>query len=133
MTYSNIKNKSSLDLCLSLGQSIDTDIKQKHLPKQEVAQRAGITVGTLNRICEGKNVKLQSVIKVLKVVNRDSALMALVTPSPVEPISLYDDMVSEIRLRKGLASIKGRRSSERRENRRPVTAQDVRNMCIQCH
>lgn len=93
------ENTDSNEVIKLLGQSISTDIKQKHLKKKDVAQAACITEVTLHRICVGENVKLESVIKVLQVINRTSTLTALINPLPVEPMSLYPQMVKERNLR----------------------------------
>lgn len=92
INYTETNSENVLQL---LGKSIATDIKQKHLLRKDVAKKANVTEVTLRRICEGENVKLESVIKVLQVLNRDSALTALINPSPVNPMSLYPQMVKE--------------------------------------
>ncbi len=124
MLYSEIEKSSSLDLCRSLGRSIETDIKRKHLKKKDVAKAAGINEMTLHRICTGQNVKLDSVIRVLRVVNRSTALIGLVTPSPVEPMSLYNEMLKERkeRLKKGGSQASSRASGS-------VTPRDVMRLC----
>ncbi len=135
MLYSEIEKSSSLDLCRSLGRSIETDIKRKHLKKKDVAKAAGINEMTLHRICTGQNVKLDSVIRVLRVVNRSTALIGLVTPSPVEPMSLYNEMLKERkdRLKKAAAgrgrtqTSAGSQTSSRASG--SVTSRDVMRLC----
>ena len=137
MLYSELMKSSALDLCLSLGKSIEIDIKQKHLKKRDVAKEAGITEVTLHRICTGQNVKLESVISVLKVINRYYALQGMVTPSPVEPMSLYDDMVKERNKRQKNQSKKivasysssGVMQINSEKPQKTVTAADIRRMC----
>lgn len=138
MLYSEIEKSSSLDLCRSLGRSIETDIKRKHLKKKDVAKAAGINEMTLHRICTGQNVKLDSVIRVLKVVNRSTALIGMVTPSPVEPMSLYNEMLKERKERlKKTASRRGGRdrtqpSAGSQTSSRAsgsVTSRDVMRLC----
>lgn len=84
----NYTQTSSNNVLQLLGQSIATDIKQ-HLLRKDVAKMANVTEVTLRRICEGDNVKLESVIKMLQVLKRESALTALINPAPVNPMSLY--------------------------------------------
>lgn len=138
MLYSEIEKSSSLDLCRSLGRSIETDIKRKHLKKKDVAKAAGINEMTLHRICTGQNVKLDNVIRVLRVINRSTALIGLVTPSPVEPMSLYNEMLKERKERQKKAAsrrgVRGRtqpsagsQTSSRASG--SVTSRDVMRLC----
>lgn len=131
----NDKNSSS-DLVKMLGDSISTDIRQKNLLRKDVAKRANVTEVTLRRICEGQNVKLDSVIRVLQVLNRESALTALINPSPVNPMSLYPQMVKERNKRMKIKQEKAEEiivtlsdKIQRPKKERRVTAVDIRKLC----
>lgn len=125
INYTDNNSDSILQL---LGKSISIDIKQQHLLRKDVAKKANITEVTLRRICEGDNVKLESVIKVLKVLNRESALTALINPSPVTPMSLYPQMVKERNQKIKKQTIKINNNSSH-EKKLDVTASDIRKLC----
>ena len=127
MLDTELKGKSSLELCRYLGQSVEKDIKQRNLLKRDVARQAHITEVTLHRICTGQNVKLDSVIRVLQVIDRDTALQALITPLPPQPMSMYKEMLKERKRRSSGRRVVKTQSS--RTNKKPVTALDIRKMC----
>jgi len=127
MLYSELTNNTPQKMCALIGQSIETDIKQKHLKKKDVAAQAGITTMTLHRICTGENVKLENVISVMQVINRFSALQAMVTPLPVEPMSLYKEMVAERNAR--LMESGNRKARKPKEPVHHVTAADIARLC----
>ena len=132
----NYTQTSSNNVLQLLGQSIATDIKQQHLLRKDVAKMANVTEVTLRRICEGDNVKLESVIKVLQVLKREAALTALINPAPVNPMSLYPQMVKERnqRLKKQkkdseykVVTLADKNEIPKKERR--VTALDIRKLC----
>ena len=89
MMYSEIKGKSIYELQKLCGQMITTDIKNRHLKKQEVAALAGVSAMTLYRLLNGENVSLDVLFRVLRAVKRDDLILNLVTPAPVRPMDLY--------------------------------------------
>lgn len=132
----NYTDNPSTDILHLLGQSIATDIKQQHLLRKDVAKKANVTEVTLRRICEGDNVKLESVIKVLQALNRDTALTALINPSPVNPMFLYPQMVKERnkRIKKQKSEAKDVTVTVYEKVTLPkkekiVTASDIRKLC----
>ena len=97
---------------------------------------ANVTEVTLRRICVGDNVKLESVIKVLQVLKREVALTALINPAPVNPMSLYPQMVKErnqrLKKQKKDSEYKVVTLADKNEipkKERIVTASDIRKLC----
>lgn len=89
MLYNDIKKLSASDLCLNIGQTIEKDIKTRKLKKQNVAREAGITSMSLYRLCKGQNSSLETLIKVLKVIDRLDIIDLMLTPSKPNPIDFY--------------------------------------------
>jgi len=80
---------SSRDLCFLLGNAISEDIKNKKIKKGEIAKKAGITPMSLYRLCKGENSSVETLFKVLKATGKLSAIDALITASPPDPMSFY--------------------------------------------
>ena len=89
MTYDEIQKYPICDLLKVLGQTIETDIKQKHLHKQDICRMSGVSAMTLYRLCNGENVSIEVLFRVLKAVGRYDSLEVLLTASDVPPIDLY--------------------------------------------
>ncbi len=89
MLYSDIQALSIHSLIAEIGETIETDIKTKHLKKQDVAKMAGINYMSLYRLLNGENYSIDSLLKVLKVLEKYDAIDSLITPIPINPIDLY--------------------------------------------
>ena len=89
MTYDEIQKYPICDLLKVLGQTIQEDIKNKHLHKQDICRMSGVSAMTLYRLCNGENVSLDGLFRVLKAVGRYDSLELLLTPTQPSPMDLY--------------------------------------------
>jgi transcriptional regulator with XRE-family HTH domain len=89
MTYDEIQKYPICDLLKVLGQTIQEDIKNKHLHKQDICRMSGVSAMTLYRLCNGENVSLDALFRVLKAVGRYDSLELLLTPTQPTPMDLY--------------------------------------------
>lgn len=92
MLYNDIKKLSSKDLCFNIGLVIEKDIKTKKLKKQDVAREAGVTSMSLYRLCKGENCSLETLIKVLKTIERFDIIDLMLTPSKPDPLIYYSNL-----------------------------------------
>ena len=100
MTYDEIQTYPICDLLKVLGQTIENDIKNKHLHKKDICRMSGVSAMTLYRLCSGENVSLDILFRVLKAVGRYDTLDLLLTPTKPSPMDLYYKMKKRTRKRK---------------------------------
>lgn len=100
LTYEEIKKYPICDLLKALGQTIQKDIKQKGFHKKDLCRICGISTMTFYRLCNGENVSLDALFRVLKAIDRYDTLELLLTPLPPPPIDLYYKMKKTKRAKK---------------------------------
>lgn len=109
MLYNEIQKLSINALIIEIGKTIEADIKTKHLKKSDVAKMAGINYMSLYRLLNGENYSIDTLLKVLKVLEKFDAIDCLVTQIPVNPIDLYSKFKKRKRATGSNAQIIGRK------------------------
>lgn len=89
MLYNEIQTLSIKSISQEIGKTLEKDIKTKHLTKTFVVKKAGITNMSLYRLLKGENCSIDTLLRVLKVLEKYEAIDSLVTAIPVNPIDLY--------------------------------------------
>lgn len=89
MLYDEIRALSIKSISQEIGKTLKKDIKTKHLSKSFVAKKAGITNMSLYRLLKGENCSIDTLLRVLKVLEKYDAIDSLLTAIPVNPIDLY--------------------------------------------
>lgn len=112
MLYNEIQKLSINDLIIEIGKTIEADIKTKHLKKSDVAKRAGINYMSLYRLLNGENYSIDTLLKVLKVLEKFDAIDCLVTQIPVNPIDLYSKFKKRKIAKGSNAQIMGRKRAK---------------------
>lgn len=89
MLYKDILKKSIYETRVLIGETIAKDIKTKHLTKTDVCEKAGISSMALYRLCRGENTSIDTLIRVLKTIDRYDTLDNLLTPCEPMPMDYY--------------------------------------------
>ena len=83
-----ISNKSDGEILRELGGRLRAYRLQQNMPVDDVAGRAGLNRNTISNAETGKDARLSTVIRILRVLGRLDALDAFLPPPSVSPMEL---------------------------------------------
>ena len=94
------KRKSDSQILLELGLRIKDKRQQKKYTQEELAQKAGISTFTLQKIEYGQNPTLSSFIQVLRALDELDQLEQFLPPVQISPLDMLKEQKAVYRIRK---------------------------------
>lgn len=89
-----------VELEQALGEDIKTLRLQKNIARKTLCAHAGISENALRNLEGGKGATLKTLIKVLKVLNRESWLQQIAPKTSINPLYLIRDKKQRQRARR---------------------------------
>lgn len=84
----NLAIKSDLDICRMLGQRLQAYRLQQNRTVAELADKAGLNPNTVLNAERGANPRLETIVKILRALDRLDALDAFLPPPGLSPLQL---------------------------------------------
>ena len=95
--------RNTKEILQELGSRLRTYRLQQNLPVEEVAERAGLSRNTIGNAEAGRDPRLSTLVRILRVLGKLDALEAFLPPPPLSPMQLLQN--------KGRARKRARRRS----------------------
>ncbi|BFM16448.1 hypothetical protein R50073_26310 [Maricurvus nonylphenolicus] len=87
MSFDQLSNEAILQV---LGDRLERYRLQANITQAEVAEKAGISLGTLKRAEGGKGLSLLNLVAVLRALGKVEALEGFLPEPPLDPLAVRD-------------------------------------------
>ncbi len=85
-----MENKSLEEILQELGGRLRTYRLQQNLPIEDVAKRAGVSRNTVGNAEAGRDPRLSTLVRILRVLGKLDALDSFLPPPTVSPMQLLE-------------------------------------------
>ena len=82
--------RTNLELVADIGRGTQRLRLQRNLPQEELARQAGVSLGVVRQLEAGKDVRLSSLIAVLRALGELSGVVSWIPPDEPSPIEVAD-------------------------------------------
>lgn len=81
---------TNAELIAALGQRLRRLRLQRNLPQEELARQAGVALGAVKQLEAGRDVRLSSLIAMLRALDELSGIASWLPPDEPSPLELMD-------------------------------------------
>ena len=86
-----LSTKSDGEILEELGRRLRTDRLRQNMPVDELARRAGLSRNTVGNVEAGRDPRLSTVVRILRVLGKLDALDGFLPPPSVSPMQLLQN------------------------------------------